>query len=321
MRLRLLLASTGVAAALAIGGCGGLLLPTVIIFETYRNGDADIYAMKFNGSSQTPITNDAFTDRYPAMSPNGERIAFVSDRGGGGVLQLWTMDADGTNRTRISFSGLNEYQPAWSPSGNKIVFTRTVGPSPGNARDSGPGRSTGAGAAGVESFNVYECDSDGTDLQQITQNGGDSSSPYFSPDGNFIYFGSNRDGDFEIYRCNANALESGVVQLTNNGVFDYLPRVAPDNSRIAYMRGSAYQTSEIFTMTPLGASQTALTASGNTSAEPWWTSDSEAVVYSSDRAGAYEIWRIQSDGSGDINLTTSADDDVQPSAQRSDLEL
>ena len=58
--------------------------------------------------------------RLPLWSPDGERIAFASERDGN--PELYVMNADGSAVTRLTYNDAADIFPAWSPNGNKIAF-------------------------------------------------------------------------------------------------------------------------------------------------------------------------------------------------------
>src|SRR3546814_7896351 len=80
----------------------------------------DIYIMPIEGGTPTRIAEGLAFEHQPRFSPDGERIAFVSDRTGGD--NIWLMNRDGSDKRQISkedFRLLN--QPSWSPDGQFIV--------------------------------------------------------------------------------------------------------------------------------------------------------------------------------------------------------
>ena len=62
-------------------------------------------------------------DRAPAWSPDGTRIAFVSDRDGG-FPELYLMNADGSGVTRLTNNAFVDGNPSWAPDGSRLVFER-----------------------------------------------------------------------------------------------------------------------------------------------------------------------------------------------------
>ena len=59
-----------------------------IVFDSLRDGNWDIYVMDADGSNQTNISNNSSTDTGPSWSPNGSKIAFISNRDGR-IIRHW----------------------------------------------------------------------------------------------------------------------------------------------------------------------------------------------------------------------------------------
>jgi Tol biopolymer transport system component len=78
--------------------------------------------MNADGTAQTRLSDGTADDSDPAWSPDGNRIAFRSDRAGNG--DIYVMRADGTGVTLLTN---NAREPAWSPDGSRIAFTRPGG--------------------------------------------------------------------------------------------------------------------------------------------------------------------------------------------------
>ncbi len=76
--------------------------------------------MNADGSNQTRLTNNPAFDFQPSFSPDGSKIAFVSDRDGN--FEIYEMNADGTSQTRLTSNTASEFSPSFSPDGNKIRF-------------------------------------------------------------------------------------------------------------------------------------------------------------------------------------------------------
>jgi len=89
------------------------------------NGNSDIYRMDIGSRRITRLTNSPGINTAPSYSPDGSKIVFESDRGGG--QQIYTMNADGSGQQRISFGEGRAGTPVWSPRGDLIAFTRMGG--------------------------------------------------------------------------------------------------------------------------------------------------------------------------------------------------
>ena len=86
----------------------------------YR-GSLDIYLIDADNGALRRLTDNPADDREPAWSPDGKRIAFVSDRDGKFKPMIYVMNADGTGQTRLPSSPQN-FLPVWSPDGKHIAF-------------------------------------------------------------------------------------------------------------------------------------------------------------------------------------------------------
>jgi Tol biopolymer transport system component len=70
-----------------------------------------------------PLDPSASVDHFPAWSPDGSRIAFVTDRDGN--FEIYVMNVDGTNTINLTNNPATEFNPTWSPLGTKILFSTT----------------------------------------------------------------------------------------------------------------------------------------------------------------------------------------------------
>ena len=94
-----------------------------ILYVSNAAGNDDIYLQSVGGQTPFNLTNDSpVGDRAPAFSADGERIAFRSDRDGGG---LFVMSRTGDAQRRVTSEG---FDPAWSPDGKHLVYATQTAP-------------------------------------------------------------------------------------------------------------------------------------------------------------------------------------------------
>jgi len=193
----------------------------------------DIYVIPAEGGEAKSLTHGMAWDEQPRWSPDGRRIVFTSDRGGGD--NLWVMDRDGSHAHAISnesFRLLNS--PAWSPDGQYVAgrkhFTST--------------RSAGAGEIWM-----YHVDQGGDGIQMTKRRTEqkDEGEPAFSRDGRYLYwsmdatpgpsFDYNKDGNGQIYVIQRLDRESGEITSVAGGPGSASrPTPSPDGKWLAYIK-------------------------------------------------------------------------------------
>jgi len=97
-----------------------------VAFSSTRDGQSEIYRMRPDGMQVERLTDDPSEDAEPAFSPDGRRLAFISDRGDG-APRLYVMDADGSNVQAVSNApGTEHRSPEWSPDGTRLAVQVTM---------------------------------------------------------------------------------------------------------------------------------------------------------------------------------------------------
>jgi Tol biopolymer transport system component len=151
-----------------------------LLVTSSRSGSADLFALDpaTPARAMVQLTRDSSNEAMGAWSPDGSRVAYVSDRDGN--WELYVADADGGRAQRLTTTpGVVELSPEWTPDGRRIVYVAQ----PLGAR-----------------MQVWVMNADGSGARGLTaEDQGANLDPAISPDGNTIAFTSTRDGNYEVY--------------------------------------------------------------------------------------------------------------------------
>jgi Tol biopolymer transport system component/DNA-binding winged helix-turn-helix (wHTH) protein len=173
--------------------------------------DMDLEVLEKNNSPDGAWRINSFPsstrlDSGPAFSPDGQWLAFESDRLG--LLGIWLSKADGTN-PQLRWAEGPAGMPRWSPDGERIVLDSSAD----------------------GDFNVYIVIASGGPAFRLTDHPAYDMVPSWSADGRWIYFASNRSGKFEIWKASVAGGEP--QQVTQAG--GTLPMEAPDGRFVYYL--------------------------------------------------------------------------------------
>ena len=141
--------------------------------------DINVWKMDLGTADSAPLLSSTRVDNDPRISPDGDRIAFISDRDG--TCSLLTVDRDGGNPASLASFDLNCFNvrgPRWSPDGLNIAFT----------------------VAAEDNEDIYVVSTAGGAARRVTDHAATDAAPGWSADGQWIYFTSDRASSSDVWK-------------------------------------------------------------------------------------------------------------------------
>jgi len=156
-----------------------------------------------------PSTSDTDQGPGPQFSPDGRKLAFMSDRSG--TMEIWVSNRDGSNAFQLSAVG-GAGTPRWSPDSQSLAFDVNT--------------SNGA--------KIVTMDLRGGAPTILTQDSFHSVCPSWSHDGKWIYFASTRSGEWQVWKIPTSG--GTPVQVTHHG--GHAPIEAVDGKTLYYAKNA-----------------------------------------------------------------------------------
>ena len=220
--------------------------------------------------------------RYPAISPDGEQIAFTYKG------DLYKVAAQGGDATRLTFHQAHDFMPVWSPDSKKIAF----------ASDR------------YGNFDVYVMDAAGGDAQRLTFHSGPEHPYSFSPDGQHVVFGANRQdlashrqyptgSQPELYQVAVNGgrvqqlltTPAEYVQFSKNGQkMIYHDKKGGENEWRKYQQSTIAR--DVWLYDKSSDEHTKITSFYGENRHPVFTNDEQSIYYLSEEGGSFNIHKL-----------------------------
>lgn len=238
--------------------------------------------------SPTPFALSDFSIIYSDVEPNAA------------APSLYSGSADGTDEIKLESGTIGGFTDiAVSPDGSRIAFIRLV--PTGEVREVTTEATEEAVIAFPQLF-IASLDDLAT-AQPVTNFTTETlAHPAWSPDGQFVIFSSNTDGDEELYSLNVENNE--LKQLTQNEGRDFDPSYSPDGSLIIF--ASDFETpgfAEIYTMSSEGGETTRMTDEAGSSYSPVFAPDGTRIAFISDRQSDADLFVMDANGQRPFLLT------------------
>jgi Tol biopolymer transport system component len=274
-----------------------------IAFTSDRDGNPEIYVMNADGTNQVRLTNNSVLDDHATWSPDGTKLAFLSQRASG-EFAVFQMHGDGTGKTEItpvSYQppnklGWDYWSMSWSPDGSQITFQ--------------DGRA------------IYIVNADGSSRRFLTR----GIQPAWSPDGSKILF-SNQPVFFYYWLFTIRPDGTDLQALPGAAPYvDTAPTWSPSGDRIVFQGWDWANFEDLVVANADGTNRQTFSSGCYDNPGglcgglnfPDWSPDGSKIVFCLD---AYadnvdpEIWVKNVTGDGLTQLTNTTGNNVNPSWQ------
>lgn len=286
---------------------------TTLVFDLL----GDIYSMPIGGGTATVLRQNLAYEVQPQYSPDGKKILFTSDAGGGD--NIWVMDANGSNAKQITKENFRLLNNAvWTPDGQYIIARKHFT----------SGRSLGAG----EMWIYHTGAGDGLQLTARKNDQQDVNEPCVSPDGRYVYYSEdmypggyfqyNKDPNNQIFVIKRFDREKGIIEYVTGGPGGAVrPQISHDGKTLAFIKRVREKT--VLYLRNLETAeewpiydkltkdqQEAWTTFGVYTRYAWMPSDKQIVIWSGGK-----IWKVNVAGSNEaveIPFTINVKQQVAP---------
>lgn len=314
------------------------------VYASYISGNWDIYFQRVGGKNPLNLTKDSSVDdTEPAISPDGERIAFRSERDGGGIF---VMGATGENVKRVSDFGHN---PTWSPDGKEIAcgdegpLNPAIRNNP-NSRlwsvniDTGEKRELTkedsiqpnwsphgyriayGGRRNATQRDLWTIAAGGGETVEVTNDAAVEGSPVWSPDGKYLYFTSDRAGSMNVWRVpideQTGKLLGPAEPLTTPSSSTAQLSFSRDGTRVAYAQIARAANLKRIEFDPDKETITGpgewITQGSRFASIPHVSGDGEWVAFDSQGAKQDDLFVVRRDGTTVRQLTNDLYKDRAP---------
>jgi Tol biopolymer transport system component/predicted Ser/Thr protein kinase len=232
-----------------------------VVYMSRATGNWDLHLKRVGGEKVINLTEDSpEDDRQPAFSPDGQQIAFRSERQGGGIF---VMGATGESVKRITDTG---YNPAWSPDGKSLVYAEESFPDPLNRGPFSQLWAVDVASAEARLIKVVDAvqpswspsghriafwgvpqggqrdiwtvPAEGGEATRVTDDDAVDWNPVWSPDGRHLYFLSDRGGSMNLWRVPIDEISGKVLgdpeAVTTPSAYAAYLTISPTGRHIAY---------------------------------------------------------------------------------------
>lgn len=238
----------------------------VAITGTSSSGN-QIYLLDLDKKVVSEFITEPGNNAYPAFSPDGSQLIFVSNRSGRSEVYLAL--ADGSDPEQVTFNESEKFYPFWSPDGQTIYFTQAPSSTKSN----------------IFAISMSDIKNKKYSARNVTKHSGRNTAGNISSDGQSLAFTTDRSfPGWEI--CILNLLDSTENCLLNKKPDTFCkPKWANTTNTFAYSFGYNTQI-DLGLYNPATQSSSQLTHLTDKSYEPAWSNDDKYMIFSNDPASS-----------------------------------
>ncbi|MDK2596649.1 TolB family protein [Pseudoalteromonas obscura] len=255
------------------------------IYSAKEGDNRSVYLSDQYGRDRLKVIDLTNNDGYPSISPHGKTIAFYGKYDNNRTWSIHKVDLDGSNVIRLTNKRFVwDSAPSWSPDGSSIIFSREykgasnqwqeevwlMDENGNNQRQihALKGRAASFLPDGKIIFQsnskhsqLFIADIHGNNQVQLTDTNSSNRSPAVSPNGKYIAFLANRDGNQEVYVMNIDG--SDQRRLTFNNIEDWDPAWSADSNYIYFISQNESDFYDVFSIHRDGSSLIKILNSGS----------------------------------------------------------
>lgn len=258
----------------------------MVYASTAHSQRSDIFLKDVDGQAVTQLTTDPASDLQPAISPDGNLVAFTSNRSGG--WEIYVMSIDGKSVRQVTSGAGENLHPSWSPDGTKLVYCC---------------RSDRSGQWEVWIVHLL--------APMTRQFIGHGLFPVWSPTDDLIAYQRPRERGLQLYGIWTIRLVNGEpslpTQVASAPDTAYLcPAFSADGSQLAFAAitpEGGPDATDIYSVDVNGESLQRLTKGPGRKFGPMWAGD--RIFFSFNRGGQENIWSVQVESGPKVVATST----------------
>ena len=225
------------------------------------------------------ITSYPGEEYYPALSPDGQSIAFTWNGPERDNFDIYTKKIDGGEPVRLTRSPFNDTQPEWSPDSQSIAFIREYPLNPLWTPK--------------EIFIIPAVGGQEKSISNFSPGAYERSSICWSGDAKFIFYTSwdhKDNGWFTIYKVSVETKQSQLLPTYQSGINEYSPRISPDGKYFLFYHGE-------IGILDMAAKESRFITDLNLPFRGYaWLNDSRSIIFAANLDGTSALWKTDISG-------------------------